>query len=115
MAGNSEIRSLAQRKHALVEESELYRQTLKLQFANLRTSGTGLRRRFGLLKALGVISLAAPLVGPLLGIRAGERREKEKKKARGWRRALGGVALGWRIYRGLGPWLAQLAPRRHRS
>lgn len=94
MVGN--LKGLELRKRALAAESEVYRETLKLEVHNLHLYGASLQRRLSIFKALGPILLAvAPLAQVLV------RRRVESRPSR-----LGKVVQIWRLYRKLAPVIA---------
>ena len=65
------IKDLEERKKALVQESEVYRETLKLEFENLRLHTLQAQRRFSAFGSLNpLLMLVAPLAWKLGGKRA---------------------------------------------
>ncbi len=103
MAGFFEIAGLEQRKRALTAESEIYRETLKLEVQNLRLYGIGLRRRFNFVSSVApLFILTAPL------IRALARRSRPHKRKRS---LLAKVLLAWRVYRQFSPFVASFLGR----
>ena len=90
------MKELEARKRALVAESELYRETLKLELLNLQVYGQRMERKVASYAALKpLLFIVAPLVGFLLGRRRLERRG-----------LFATVLIGYRLYRGFAP-LAQ--------
>jgi hypothetical protein len=112
MAGISELKALAARKRALVEESELHRQTLRLELQNVRLYGARIQSRFQRFKAARPLLLALPLFGAFW--RWG-RRSAPKPKLRGWRRWFNLGLSGWRAYRRFAPVLGAMSVMRSRS
>ena len=65
------IKDLEERKRALVQESDVYRETLKLQFDNLLLYASRTQRKFSLLGRLNpLLMLLAPFAGKLSGMGA---------------------------------------------
>ena len=81
------VKALEAKRKALAAESEVYRQTLKLEIQNLRLCGLEAKRKASIFKALPLLSLAAPLAGSFLG-----------KNRRSWSRLLSAAVVGWKIY-----------------
>jgi hypothetical protein len=93
MARLFEIKDLNARKRALVAESEVYRECLKLEVQNLRVYGAGVRKRFRIFSRLNLVLIGAvPLLGGLL------RRKQTRRMG-----ALGLALKGWQLYRRFGP------------
>jgi hypothetical protein len=92
------MKELEARKRALVTESEVYRETLKLELLNLQAYGARMQRKFAgfaMLKPL--LFVGAPLIGSFFG-----RRRQE-------RRGLFSTAFyGYRLYRGFAPLVQRL-------
>ena len=109
MVGISEVNSLAARRKALVEESEIYRRTLELELQNARLYAARVRQRFQLLRAAKPLLFLLPLVGSWLRPRV---KAEPAKPSRGWRRVVSGLLLGWRMYRSAAPFLPTFAARR---
>ena len=91
----SELRA---RKRMLVSESDIYRETLRLEVHNLRVYGAGLKRKFSALGALKPLLLvAAGMFGPPLG------RSFVRRRRRNWLRPLLTSLLSWKVYRQVAP------------
>jgi hypothetical protein len=105
------LKEIEARKHALVAESEVFRQTLTLEIQNLRLYSLRVQRKFASLRLANPLLLAA---GTLFGarfIRGGSRPKRRGK----WSRLLGASLMGWRLYRQFGPPLQTVLLRRRRS
>jgi hypothetical protein len=64
------VSGLEQRKQLLVTQSQLYRETLRLEAANVKYSLALWKRKFGFVKtAAGVLGMAAPVAGLVLALR----------------------------------------------
>jgi hypothetical protein len=103
------MRELRERKRQLVAESEVYRETLRLEVQNLRLYGLGLKEKLSALRAMNPLFVAAAtLLGtPLGGVFA-------RRRKRSWLR-LGLTSLvGWQVYRQVAP-LLQLFLQRSRA
>ena len=111
MAGISKIDELQQRKLALIAESDLHRQRLRYETTLLRAHCSRVSRTLSLAGSLGKIMSFLPLFAPLVGLRRG--RQVEPKPAPGWRRWLGTVLAGWRVYNRFGPTVQNLVKRQH--
>ncbi len=93
MARRLKIADLEARKRALVAESEVYRQSLKLELTNLRLYGATLRRKWSVFSSLKpVFIVGLPLLSALVS--------KRRRKKMGWIRTLFG---GWRLFRTVSP------------
>jgi hypothetical protein len=98
MARISKIEQLEARKGALVAESEVYRQTLKLEIQNLRLYGLHAGSKVQQFKGL---FLVMPLVLSLTRILSGKFSGRRRRP--GWRRLFTTALMGWRLYRKFGP------------
>ncbi len=109
MAGILTIKQLEARKRALVAESEVYRQTLKLEVQNLRLYAVRFQRKLGFFSPANPLMMALPFGLSFLRFR-GPRWFQRKRK---WRRPgfIGALWLGWRLYRRFGPLFQRLWPR----
>jgi len=105
------VNSLAARKKALVAESEVYRQALRIELQNVRLYAVRMRRKVEFFNSAKPLLLLLPLVGSLLAPRF---KERPKKKARGWRRWLGTGLLGWKMYRSVAPILQTIGSLKQR-
>lgn len=103
MAAVPKITDLEARKRALVTESEICRETLKIEVDNLRLYAAGFRNRFEQVRNFGpLLLLAVPLVGFLFGKRA------QAPRASGLKGGIATALLGLRLYRKYGPLLRTL-------
>jgi len=92
------MNELEARKRALVAESELYRQMLRLEVQNLQLYGLQLRQKFaGFRKPGPAVVLAAALAGSLFG----------RKRGSSLRRTAMAI-LSWQLSNRLVPFLAGL-------
>jgi hypothetical protein len=97
MAGLFYDPELETRKRVLAAESEIYRQTLKLELHNLHLYGLGVRRRLSVFRW---IRPALSVAGPFAALWFTSRRAKaERARPAG---LLGKVLLGWRLYQKYG-------------
>ncbi|MEY2428167.1 MAG: hypothetical protein QOJ40_1052 [Verrucomicrobiota bacterium] len=96
---------LEDKKKALVAESEVYREMLKLEIQNLQLCAIRARRKVSILGASGsLLTIGAPLAGLFLG--------------KGRRGSVMGIVkaalIGWRLYRKIGPVFGPLFAKRNR-
>ena len=97
MAGIFEVKDLEARKRALVAESEIYRQTLKLEVQNVRLYAVGFKRQYAMFRTLQpLLMLGLPFAGSLFGRRS--------RRLGLFRKAL----IGWKIFKQLSPWISRL-------
>jgi hypothetical protein len=89
MARIFKISELEERKRALAEESDLYRQTLRVEMHNLRLHAAWTRRRFTSLTTSPLWAILPPLLRSF---------SKRKRRFSKWR-LLSTVFAGWQIYR----------------
>jgi hypothetical protein len=89
MARIFKIKELEEKKRALVDECELYRQTLKLEVHNLQSHATWTKRRFTSLTASPLWAILPPLFN---------RYSNKKRKFSKWR-ALSAAFAAWQLYR----------------
>lgn len=101
MARSPKMSELQARKRALIEESEVYRQTLAMDFQNLQLYGVEVRRKIKRLQRYKSLFLAAPVAVSLF--RSFLPGQPKDKRQSGWRRTLAMVLMGWRFYRKFGP------------
>lgn len=108
MARLFQVKQLEVRKAALAAESEIYRQTLKLELQNIRLHSLQTKQRFSALAShplVRVVSLAATLWSSRLrGGLSGARSPR-------WLRLATSAFIGWRTYRKLAPLLRGLFGR----
>jgi len=115
MARLLKLAELEEKKKALVAESELYRQTLKLEIRNVQLSVVGTARRVSHFKSLfAIIPVGSSLLGMLV---AGLFRRK--KRQAGGLRILPTALMGWRLYQRYGsmlqPFLSKFLGRKRNS
>lgn len=97
------MRELRARKRRLVAESDIYRQTLRLEVHNLRVYQAGVRRKLSYFRALSpVLMMAAGLLRAPLGRRGVQRRP------RSWLRLATRSLMSMRMYRQVLPLLQPL-------
>ena len=95
-----EVKELAARKRALAAESEVYRQTLKLELQNFQLYAGFLKHKWSPLRRVGAVL-------PLAGVAAGFwLRRKQKPAPPG---LLRNAMLGWQVYRSVSPFLRRMA------
>jgi hypothetical protein len=102
MARLFEIKEFAARKRALAEESEVYRQRLRLELQNFRFYSTSLKRRLSPFRHL---RAALPLAGAAANFWM--RRQQGRERPRLLRTAI----LGWRAYRTVASLLRRVTGR----
>jgi hypothetical protein len=95
-------RELQARKQALFAESEVYRESLKLQIQNVRLYQVRMQRKLELLRTVVPLVIVA---GSALRLRDFRRPLMQKPRSK-WRRGLGLAIMGWRLFRQYSP-LAQ--------
>lgn len=101
MAAISKVNDIQARKRALVTESEVYREMLKLEAQNLQLYSLRMQRRFSKVAKLApLLLLAKPAAGLLFA--------RRKPARRGW---IGTAFLGWRLYRQFAPTLGLFLQR----
>jgi hypothetical protein len=89
MAGIFKVKRLEARRQALLAESELYRQTLKLEVQNLRLCAAGWKHKLTSLSSSNPLFMLAPLLGMLFQFR--------RRKPSRWA-SLGAMALtAWKL------------------
>lgn len=103
MVGLFENPELKLRKQVLAAESEIYRQTLKLEVYNLRLYSVGARRRLSIVNKVKPVLV---LLAPLFALAA---RRRKEPRPRTW---FGKAILGWRFYKRFAPVLQVLLAQR---
>lgn len=106
MASILQVKDLKARKRALVAESEVYRQSLRLEIHNLRLYGVRMRRQLTGWTSHPLVKLA-PLALSLF-------RSRRRKRSSGLFGALRTGFFLWQTYRKLAPGLWQLVSRQMR-
>jgi len=97
------IKEIEQRKRALVEESDLYRETLKIQVQNLRLYGMRARKRFSWFSPSNPLMMfAGPLAWGLI-------RKRKFPKVR----FVTAAVMGWKIFRAVRSFFPNLFRRRN--
>lgn len=100
------MRELHARKRLLVSQSDIYRETLRLEVYNLRVYGDGLKRRFSAFRAMSSLLLvAAGMRGAPLG------RTRVPRRRRNWLRLALTSLLSWKVYRQVAPLLRAFTER----
>lgn len=100
------VKELEERKRFLLARSEMYRQTLTLEVANIKFSGALLKRKLRSPKSLLVLlGLAAPAAGFFMG----RRRAKVKAEA-GPAAWVPRLLAGWKLVSRFAPLLMKLRP-----
>jgi hypothetical protein len=99
------VKELEERKRFLLASSEMYRQTLTLEVANIKFSTALLKRRLKSPKhLLMLLGLAVPVAGYVMGRRA---KATEKSRASGW---LPKLVAGWKLYQRVAPLIKKFRP-----
>lgn len=111
------VKELDERKRLILAKSEMYRQTLKLEVANLKFSGTLLKRRMRSPKLIAsVLGLAAL---PAAGFIYGRKLHKPKPKVHAELKAEAGLLpallAGFQIFRRFAPLVQKLRAGRTQS
>jgi hypothetical protein len=95
------MNDLEARKRALVQEAEIYRETLKLELQNIRLSAVQLKKKYSSFRSSNLLMMmAAPLAGLFLGKRSGPPKFK----------FLSGAVFLWQLYRKISALLPSLFP-----
>ncbi|MDB6125888.1 MAG: hypothetical protein JWQ71_4881 [Pedosphaera sp.] len=109
------VKELEDRRKTLLAKSEMYRQTMKLEIANVRFSAALMKKKLKALRSGSMIAGAVlPLAGGLLWARK-RSKEKEKLKVKergGW---LPKIFSGIKLFRQLSPLLAGIAASRQHA
>jgi hypothetical protein len=107
MAGIFKIRELEARKRAVIEQSELYRQSLRFEIDNLRLHATSIRRKATWL----TLTPLWPLVPSLLTAFVKKRRPTSNTKFR-W---LSAALAGWQLYQKVARFMPGIFSRSRRA
>ena len=92
------MNQLEAKKRALAAESEVYRETLKLEFHNLRIYGFRAKQKFkSFARPNPLFLLAGPLAGALI-----------KRRGSSWVRKIAMVFLTWQLFNRVAPFLSGL-------
>ena len=100
-----EVKELEEKRKALAQESDLYRETLKLQVHNLQLYAVRTRQRFSFLSPSNPWMM---VLGPLLG--AFIRRRGRSPKMR----LIAGALFAWKLFKKFGAVLPALLRRKRR-
>jgi hypothetical protein len=100
------LAEIKERKAALVAESEVYRQMLRLEVQNIRLYKVRMQRSFALMRLANPLFL---LAGSIVGSRLFGRKARLGRRSRWSLLSVGLVA--WRIFRNYGPLLQALAAK----
>jgi hypothetical protein len=77
------VNELDDQKKLLVARSQMYRETIRLEVANVKFSLALMKRKLGFARsAVGVLGVAAPVIGLLLGLRGFRKGETPKLPGR---------------------------------
>ncbi len=96
------VKELDDRKKLLLAQSEMYRETLRLEVANVKFSLALLRRRLDFVKsAVGVVGVAAPVLGLVLGLRGFRKKDVAMTAAK--RGMFSKLMAGWQMFRRFRP------------
>jgi len=104
------VKALEDRKKLLLTKSEMYRQTMKLEIANVRFSAALMKKRLKIVKT-GSMALGAAL--PLLGGLLWARKHSRKKRRSGG--ILPKIVSGIQLLKKFSPLLAGIAARRQQA
>jgi hypothetical protein len=99
------VKELEAKKRALVEESDLYRQTLRFEVHNLRLHAAWTKRKLTWLTFTPLWSLLPPLLNSFV---------KKKRRSSKWR-LLSTALAGWQLYRKVSGFLPALFSRSRRA
>lgn len=89
MARIFKVKDLEEKKRALAEECEVYRQTLRLEVHNLQMHAVWTKRRFTSITTSPLWTFIPPLLGSFL---------KRKRRSSKWRMISTALAV-WQLYR----------------
>jgi hypothetical protein len=102
------IKELEARKRALVDECDLYRQTLSFEIHNLRLHATWTKRRASWL----TLSPLWPLIPPL--IKAFVKRKQKQHRSSQWR-LFSTALVGWQLYQKIARFVPAIFSRSRRA
>jgi hypothetical protein len=106
MAGIFKIRDLEARKRALIEQSDLYRQSLRFEIDNLRLHATSIRRKATWLTLTPLWPLLPQLLTAFF---------KKKRPTTSKFRWLPAVLAGWQLYQKVARFMPGIFSRSHRA
>src|SRR5882724_3730520 len=104
MARIFKIKDLEERKRALAEECDLYRQTLKLEVQNLKLHAACTKRRFTSFAISPLWAILPPLLSSFS--------KRKKRKSSKWRTLSTALAI-WQFYRKFRGFMSFLPRVRH--
>ena len=105
------VKEFEDRKKLLLAQSQMYRETIRLEVANVKFSLALFKRKFGFAKsAFRVLGVAAPVIGLLLGLRGFRRAEAPKFREKP--SLFSRIIAGARMLRQLRPLLGLFLERR---
>ncbi len=113
MAGIFQLTELAGKKELLVAESNLRRETLKVEWQNLQLYGVGLRAKFDGFRSRSPLLLLAPVLGLLFGPPLKEVIARRRQRRERWVRLALSLLFSLRAYRRLRPLLKLVLSRRN--
>jgi hypothetical protein len=99
------MKELEARRKALAQESDVYRETLKLQLQNLQLYGAHVRQRFNFLRPSNPLMM---LIGPLIGGLVQSRRKSSRMGL------FATLLFGWKMFRKMRALIPALLARRKR-
>ncbi|GEM_PF-3403231 len=98
------VKELDDRKKLLLAQSEMYRETLRLEVANVKFALALLRRRLDFVKsAVGVVGVAAPVLGLVLGLRGFRKKDVAMPMPAAKRGMFSKLMAGWQMFRRFRP------------
>jgi len=106
-----DLKELKARKELLVAESEIRRETLKLEIQNLQLYASGIKQKLGVFRSSRPLFLLSSLAGFFLGSPRAQQAARKKRRNRLARLVMGGL-FGLRLYRRLRPLLSFFLSRR---
>jgi hypothetical protein len=105
------VKELEERRKLLLTKSEMYRQTMKLEIANVRFSAALMKKKLKVVRAgSAIVGSLLPLVGGLLWAR-----KRSKEKQRSSNGFVPRIFSGLHILRQLSPLLAGIAAQRRHA
>ena len=102
------LKELETRKRALVDECDLYRQTLGFEIHNLRLHATSIKRRTSWL----TLTPLWPLIPPL--IKAFVKRKQKQQRSSKWR-IFSTALAGWQLYQKVARFVPAIFSRSRRA
>ncbi|PWU11794.1 MAG: hypothetical protein C5B50_22745 [Verrucomicrobia bacterium] len=105
------LKELEARKELLVAESEIRRETLRLELQNLQLYASGMKEKLSAFRSSGPLFLLTSLAGFFLGSPSADRAARKKRHRNRLARLVMGGLFGLRLYRRLRPILGFLFSR----